>query len=116
MILKELYDKVTLVNPCSKAAFLTHFDTSVRALIARYGKRYVVLRNAVYSKPVNDEEDVPIYDEYMVALYSNILYLLTQNPDRKTDYLAEAEDAYKTVHTRRIRGVKFRDADYPFFY
>ena len=112
MIIKELYDKINLANPCHQADFITHFDTSVRAVIARYGTKYVVLPGAVYQRPGNMQDDVPVYEEYMNALYDNILYLLTGNGDRKTDYVAEADDAYKTVWKTLMRGKHFRDSRY----
>jgi len=115
MIVQELYDKITLANPCNQADFITHFDTSVRALIARYGTRYVVLPGAVYQRPSGLYDESPVFDEYMNAIYDNVLFLLTGNPDRKTDYVAEADDAYKTVWKRLMRGKHFRDSDYKLY-
>lgn len=112
MIIRELYDKITLANPCSQADFLTHYDTSVRSLQARYGTRYVILPGTTYSRPAGLLEDVPVHEEYMMAIYDNILFLLTGNGDRKTDYVAEAEDAYKTVWKQYMRGKRFRDSGY----
>lgn len=112
MIIKELYDKITLSSPCKQSEFLSHFDTSVRSILARYGARYVLLPGTVYMKPVNIEEDTPVFEEYMNALYDNILFLLTGSTDRKTDYVQEAEDAYKTVWKRLTRGLKFRDSTF----
>ena len=45
-------------------------------------------------------------------MLDNILFLASGNPDRKTDYVQEAEDAYKTVWRTRARNRKFRSADY----
>lgn len=112
MIIQELYDKVTLTNPCRQADFLTHYDTSVRAIMARYDTRYVILPGTVYVRPTGLLDDSPVFEEYMNAIYDNILFLLTGNTDRKTDYVQEAEDAYKTVWKYLTRGKKFRDADY----
>lgn len=109
MIIKELYDKITLVNPCNQATFLSHYDTSVRAILARYNTKYVVLPGAVYLKPVNINDDSPVFEEYMNAIYDNILFLLTGNGDRKTDYVAEADDAYKHVWTAYMKDKTFVD-------
>lgn len=112
MILKEIYEKVQMICDCGPADFLAHFDTSARGLIARYGKRYVVLPRAVYVRPESIEESVPVYEEYYGALLDDILYRATGNPDRKTDAVQEAEDAYKSVSKALLRGAGFRDADY----
>lgn len=113
MIVKEVYDRVTLDTPCKQNEFLSHFDTSVRALIARYGKKYVILPHQLYQRPSINEES-PVYEEYFNAILDNIVYLLTANPDRKTDYVQEAEDAYKTVSKALLYGVKFRDSGYKY--
>lgn len=112
MIIQELYDKITLAQPCHKADFLAHFDTSVKSILARYGAKYVLIPGAVYVRPAGIEDEAPVYEEYMGAIYDNILFLLTGNGDRKTDYVAEAEDAYKTVWRSLNRGKKFRAAGY----
>ena len=84
----------------------------MRAILARYGPKYVLIPGETYSRPAGLRADVPVYDEYMGAIYDNILFLLTGNGDRKTDYVAEAEDAYKTVWRGLNRGKKFRSSDY----
>ena len=116
MIIKELYDKITLAHPCNQADFLTHYDTSVRAILARYGSRYVLLPGSEYVRPAGICDDSPVYEEYMNALYDNILFLLTGNGDRKTDYVQEAEDAYKTVWKRIMRNRRFVPDDYKYYW
>lgn len=112
MILKELYENVLQVQDCRQSAFLSHVDTTVRSLIARYGKKYVLLSGAEWVRTKNIEGEIPVAEEYFVPIRDNILYLLTGNPDRKTDYVQEAEDAYKTVWRRKMRNKRFRSSDY----
>lgn len=112
MILKELYENVTHVQGTSQDVFMSHVDTTVRALMARYGEKYVLLPGTVWGKTVNIGTDMPVYEEYFPAIRDNVLYLLTGNGDRKTDYVAEAEDAYKTVWRKRMKNRRFRSSDY----
>ena len=113
MILKELYENVTQVEACGQDKFLSHVDTTVRALIARYGERYVLLPgNQAWIRVREIESEIPVYEAYFPAIRDNVLFMLTGNGDRKTDYVAEAEDAYKSVWRRKMRGKRFRDADY----
>lgn len=114
MIAKELYESITLAAPCHQAEFLNNFDLTVRALLARYGPRYVLLPGAVYDKALGIEDEIPVLEFYYPAIRDNILYLLTGNGDRKTDYVAEADDAYKTAWRQIMRGRKFRDAGYKY--
>lgn len=112
MILKELYENVTHVQACSQDEFMSHVDTTVRALLARYDKEYVLLPKEVWIKHININDDLPVREEYFVAIRDNVLFLLTGNGDRKTDFVNEAEDAFKTVWKHKMRGKKFRSADY----
>lgn len=112
MIIKELYEKAVHEGQSSQAKFMAHLDTTVRALIARYGAKYVLLRNQVYQRPVSIEDEIPVYEEYFPAVLDNIRFLASGNTDRKTDYVQEAEDAYKAVWASLTRGDKFRASDY----
>lgn len=112
MNVKDLYDAVRLRTPCSQNEFLTHFDQTVRTLIAQYRVPYVVLKARIYGKPRSVGDDVPIYDEYYSAILNNVLFLLTGDIDRKSDFVAEAVAAYKSVWSEKSRGLKFADRGY----
>lgn len=111
MNIKDIYDTVTLSSPCSHNAFLTYLDSTMNYLIGRYGVKNVC-RSGIYQKPINVESDISVYDEYKAALCNNILYLLTNNVDRKTDFTAEADYAYKTVYSMRMKGKRILDGGY----
>lgn len=111
MNIKDIYDTVTLSSACSHNAFLTHLDSTINYLIGRYGKKNVFVSDG-YQKPRTIDTDVPIYDEYKAALCDNIIYLLTSNADRKTDFTAEADYAYKTVYSMRVKGKRILDGGY----
>lgn len=112
MNVKDLYDAVKLRTSCSQNEFLTYFDQSVRSLIAEYRAPYVVLKARIYGKPRSVSEDVPVYDEYYTAILNNILFLLTGDTDRKTDFVAEAVAAYKSVWSWKAHGLRFTDRRY----
>lgn len=112
MNVKDLYDMVKLREPCSQNEFLTYFDQTVRTLIAEYRAPYVVLKARIYGKPHSVSEDVPVYDEYSSAILNNVLFLITGDNDRKTDFVAEAVAAYKSVWTGRMKGKRILDRGY----
>lgn len=112
MNVKDLYDAVKLRTSCSQNEFLTYFDQTVRTLIAEYHVSYVILRARIYGKPRTVNEDVPVYDEYYPAILNNVLFLLTGDVDRKSDFVAEAVAAYKSVWSVKARGVRFADRGY----
>lgn len=111
MNIKSLYDTVVLRSPCSHNEFLTHLDTTVRTLSAQYGLSYVIT-SGTYGIPRYVDSDIPVYDAYYPAICSNILFLLTGDADRKTDYVAESDAAYKSVWSEKAKGRTLRDRGY----
>lgn len=111
MNIKSLYDTVVLRSPCSHNEFLTHLDTTVRTLSAQFGSSYVIT-SGTYGIPRYIDSDIPVYDAYYPAICSNILFLLTGDADRKTDYVAESDAAYKSVWSGKAKGRTLRDRGY----
>ena len=105
MITKELYDRINAESPCSEPVFIRHLDTTVRTLETRYGKKHVY--ETAYQKPTTINDDISVYDEYFPSIVDNILFLLTKDSDRKTDFLAEADFAYKAVWSAFVHGKRF---------
>ena len=108
MNIKDLYDTVTLTAPCSHNTFLTHLDTTVNSLIGQYGIEKVINAEGGYRKPWAISEQIPVYSEYTAAICDNLLYLITGDSDRKTDFVNEADRAYRVVYARRARGRRAR--------
>ena len=111
MYIKDIYEIVVEAAPCSQPKFLIYLDTTARSLIAKYGKKRVV-EDGAYTNPLNINSDIAIREEYRNAIVSNILYLVTGNPDYKTDYVAEAEYAFKTAWKADMKGVKMVGEDW----
>lgn len=111
MNIKSLYDTVTLDTPCSHNQFLTHLDVTVRTLIAQYGMNYVI-DCGIYGVPRSIDNDIPVFEAYYPAICDNIRFLLTGEDDRKTDYVSEADSAYKTVWKFKANGKRIVDRGY----
>ena len=94
MNVKDLYDTVILTSDCSHNTFLTHLDTTINYLVGKYGVSKVIQGGAGYQRPRTVDTDIPIYDEYRAAICDNLLYLITGDSDRKTDFVNEADFAY----------------------
>lgn len=111
MFIRDLYEAVNAIAPCSQPKFIAFLDTTAHSLMAKYGAKRVV-NDGAYIKPININDDIPLKDEFRNAIVSNVLYLVTGNPDHKTDYVAEAEYAYKTVWRRSAKKMKIVGEDY----
>lgn len=105
MITKELYDRIIAETACSEPAFIRYLDSTIRLLESRYGKKYVYA--SAYQKPMTIRDDISVFEEYFAALVDHILFLITKDVDRKADFLAEAELAYKTVWGAGVHGKRF---------
>jgi hypothetical protein len=111
MVVKDIYEAVTVIVPCSQPVFLAHLDTTARSLMTKYGINRVI-NDGTYAKPVNINGDIAVLDEFRNAVVSNILFLLTGNEAHKSDYIYEADSAYKTVWRRHMKGVRMVGEDY----
>ncbi|MBE6599127.1 MAG: hypothetical protein E7638_06775 [Ruminococcaceae bacterium] len=111
MYIKDIYEAVVMTSPCSQPKFLRFLDTTVRSLTAKYGIGRVI-NDKAYMTPEGIDGDLPLKEPYFNAVVSNILFLLTGNTDYKTDYMAEAEYAYKTVWRTDMKGLRMVGEDY----
>lgn len=109
MNIKSLYDTVVLTNPCSHNAFLTHVDTTVRTLIAKYGVNYVCIRGTEYVRAKSVDDDISVYEDYFPCVLDNVLFLLTGDEAHKVDFINNSDYAYKTVWRRKSRGKTMKD-------
>lgn len=105
MTTKELYDRINAETICTEPNFIRALDTTVRTLETMYGKKYVYATS--YQKPMTIRDDISVYDEYFPAIVDNILFLVTKDTDRKTDFINEAEYAYKAVWGAMVHGKRF---------
>lgn len=112
MNVKAIYDTVTRTVSTTQGEFITYLDATVHTLTARYGFQYVIRHGKEYVKPPSVQTDIPVWDAYFMAIVDNVLYMLTGNSDRKTDFVQEADDAYRSVWTEQIRGKRILDRGY----
>ncbi len=111
MYIRDIYETVVLTEPCSQPVFLGHLDTTARSLMAKYGMKRVI-NDGVYAKPRDINGDIAVKDEFRGALVSNILFLLTGNPDYRSDFYMEADNAYRTVWRDHMKGVRMVGEDW----
>lgn len=111
MYIKDLYEAVLARSPMSQPKFLYCLDAAARFLLSQYGFRYVA-NDGVWEKPVDIDGDLAIRDAYYDALCEGILSYADGDPERRTDFLAMAEYAYKTVWTAAHRRSRLVGSDY----
>ena len=111
MYIRDIYETVVLTAPCPQHVFLSQLDTTVRSLISKYGGKRVI-HDRAYVTPTELNGDLPVREEFQNAIVSNILYLVTREPDFKNDYVAEAEYAFLTLWRRGAKRLRIVGEDY----
>jgi hypothetical protein len=111
MYIKDIYESVNAISPSPQPRFLGYLDLTVRSLIAKYGIRRVINDDA-YTKPIDINGDIAVKDEYLNAVISNILFLLSGNDNYRADYVYEADNAYKTVWREQAKNKKIVGEDW----
>lgn len=104
---ENIYEYVCKVISVPQDRFFAALNYTVRELVSKYGVFTVTGTDAV-PDAVRTDEDVKVRDEFITPLTDNILYLLTGNPDYKTDFTAHAQYAYHTVWRKINRGKRIR--------
>lgn len=102
MYVRDVFETLQVDTPCSQPKFFSYLATTVNLLVSKYGTRYVTGGQPVVKAETLDE-DIPVDDAYLTAIVDNIKYMLTGDEDRKTDYVQEADDAYRNVYGRLHR-------------
>lgn len=106
---KDIYSRVARVKMCSEREFLFALDTVIRALIARYGERYVC--TDIYGEAMSLSEDIPVYDEYFPAIVGGVTLRVGGGADEvgaalASGDMAEAEGAFRKIwsecHSKKL--------------
>ena len=95
-----LYDRVNRTASLSKPEFVAFYNDSVIYLVSRYREKYVC--DGKHTKLARPDDGSNVYEYYSDAILNNIIYLKTNNADRKTDFIQEADSAYKTIWNESI--------------
>lgn len=106
MYVKDIYEAVQVDTPCTQPKFLSYLHITVQLLLSKYGDRYVV-GDSAYIKPVSMDTNIAVEDAYFNAIVDNIAFMVSRDENRKVDYVAEADDAYRSVWTQRHKKAKF---------
>jgi len=92
----------------SQREFVDYFNSSVSFLSARYGVLFVSA-NSEDVLPISDERSpCPVKSVYLDAIGDNIEYLKSGDENRRVDFVAKSEYAYRTVWRERIKNKKIK--------
>lgn len=103
----QIYERVNQITPLGENEFISHLNATIDELYTQYDEKYILVPEATTVKISAMGDGLNIYDEYATAITDNILFFATNDANRKTDFTAHIQMAYKKVwrkiHTERNR-------------
>lgn len=100
---ETVYEYVCKIKAVPQDRFFAALNYTVRELVSKFGADIVMESSVIYDI-VRLKDSTGVREEFSDALIDNILYLLTGDADRKTDFTAHAQYAYHTVWNEKNRG------------
>lgn len=89
--------------PIPQDRFLAAVNYTIRELVSLYGAEYVLQKGAIRTL-TSIGTDPGLYEDYESALYDNVMYFASENPEHKTDFVAHAQYAYHNVWRTKSAG------------
>jgi hypothetical protein len=117
MDIKRIYQRVVMGGAnIEELDFFMYFNDTVNSLRSKFKDKYVVLPGNTYV-PIDDLEDTAaIYDLYFECIVDNIIYIATNNAERKIDFENKAQQAYLAVWSETSHGRSVKERLPPYVY
>ena len=107
MTLLEMYEKISLKAPIEQRKFFNYFDDSVNELMSMYD--IVIAEGKTFEAPTTDlYGDNVVLPLYHNAIVDNILYMISNEADYKSEFIRKSKDAYLKYWKDKAKGVRQR--------
>lgn len=107
MTILDIYEKVNLIVPIEQRAFFNFFEDTVNELQSLY-RDFVFVEDAEYTPPESLLEDNVVLPLYHNAIVDNILYMISNTADYKSEFLRKSKDAYLKYWNDNAKGRRIR--------
>lgn len=109
MTILEMYEKISLKATVEQRIFLNHYDDSVNELISMYGDNFVLVDDAEHETPTTDiYGDSVVLPLYHNAIIDNILFMVSNEANYKSEFVRKSKDAYLNIWNNRAKGRRQR--------
>lgn len=107
MTLLEMFEKVSLKTPIEQRKFFNYFDDSVNELLSLYD--LVIVEGKTYEAPTTDlYADNVVLPLYHNAIIDNILYMISNDTNYKSEFVRKSKDAYLKYWNDKAKGKRIR--------
>ena len=107
MDIKTLFDRVNRTTTISQPAFVDFYNDAVRYLVGAYNEKYVIKPEYAYAPIQHITDEDYVRDEYTQAIIDSILYAVTNEAIKYTQFRTGAEEAYLNVWRKKSYGAAF---------
>lgn len=106
MTILEMYEKISLKTPIEQRKFFNYYDDSVNELLATYD---IVIEDDKTYAPITDlYEDNVVLPLYHNAIVDNILFMISNEAEYKSEFIRKSKDAYLKYWKDKAKGARQR--------
>jgi hypothetical protein len=102
-----MYEKISLKTPINQRKFFNYYDDSVNELLSMYD--IVIAEDKAFEAPTTDlYGDNVVLPLYHNAIVDNILYMISDEANYKSEFIRKSKDAYLKYWNDKAKGVRQR--------
>jgi hypothetical protein len=106
MTILEMFEKISLKTPIEQRKFFNYYDDSVNELMATYD---IVIEDGKTYAPITDlYEDNVVLPLYHNAIVDNILFMISNEAEYKSEFIRKSKDAYLSYWNDKAKGIRQR--------
>jgi hypothetical protein len=106
MTILEMFEKISLKTPIEQRKFFNYYDDSVNELLATYD---IVIEDGKTYAPITDlYEDNVVLPLYHNAIVDNILFMISNEAEYKSEFIRKSKDAYLKYWKDKAKGTRQR--------
>lgn len=107
MTILEIFEKVSLKTPIEQRKFFNYYDDSVNELLSLY--EYVLVEGKTHDAPTTDlYGDSVVLPLYHNAIVDNILFMVSNDTNYKSEFLRKSKDAYLKYWHDKAKGKRIK--------
>ena len=107
MTIKEIFEKVNLVAAIEQRRFFNYYEDTVEELSAAY-PGFVFSEGAEYTPPEDLNAENVVLPLYHNAIVDNVLFLMTNEPTYKNEFLRKSRVAWLVYWNEKAKGKRIK--------
>jgi len=89
-----------------------YLNDTINELIAKYRPRYVILPDTVFTEIERLDDTLNVYKIYSQSITDNIIFLINNDLNKKSDFINHAQQAYITLYRELCKNLSVKNMSY----